>query len=100
MDFSGFLVIPVAALIAVFTVIATTVVPRWRVRRWFPIAVCLSILIGAIMMQPWQALTMHEWAVLPVGFSLIVIWAVIGSLIGGTAALLVVKAVKLARRGI
>ena len=98
MDFFGFLVIPMAALIAALTVVTTAAVPRWRMRRWFPIAVGLSMPLGAILMQPWRRLALHDLAMLPLGFGLIAIWAVIGCLIGGAPALLAVKGVTLMRR--
>ena len=100
MDFSGFLVIAMAALIAALTVMATAAVPRWRMRRWFPIGVGSSALLGAILMQPWRALALGNWAVLPLGLGLIAVWAVIGSLIGGFPVLPAIKALKLARRRI
>ncbi len=99
MDFSGFLVIPLAALVSALTIIVMASVPKWRARRWFPVSAGLSIFLGVLLMQPWQALSLHEWKMLPIGLGLVAIWALMGCLIGAIPALLGVKAVAIMRRG-
>ncbi len=90
MDFSAFLIIPLAAVVAAAVVLAG----HWATsigERSFVISLTLSFLLGILILLPWEAVAGDEWQFLALSLGLVVLWAAAGTVVGMAIGLLLVK---------
>ncbi|KKW92202.1 hypothetical protein [Sphingobium chungbukense] len=98
MDLSGFLLIPVAAVIAAVWIVGAAFISKRRLGFRSPFL--LSYGLGVIFMQPWRISTWEHFGMFTIMLVMLVFWVAIGCLIGGLPATLAVSIVRKLRRRI
>jgi hypothetical protein len=97
MDFSGLLLIPLAALITAVWIIGASILSKSS--PGFRSPFLLSYGLGVIFMEPWRISTWEHLGMFAVMLVMLALWVEIGCLVGGLpAALAVSVAGKLRRR--
>ena len=94
MDFSAFLIIPLAGVVAV----AVVIMSRWSSgirKRPFLIALEWSFLLSVILLRPWEEMTLAEWPFLLLSLALVAVWAAGGTVFGMAVGMLLVRAASL-----
>ena len=88
MDFSGFLLIPVAAVITACWIVGAALLSRRSPRFRGPFL--LSYGLGVILMQPWLMASWQDAGVMGVMLLVLSLWITAGCLIGAIPGMLVV----------
>lgn len=90
MDFSAFLIIPLAAAIGVIVAVAS----HWSSgigQRSFAVSLGTSFLLSLLLLRPWETMAVAEWQFLVLSLGLIALWAAWGTMVGMAVGLLLVK---------
>lgn len=97
MDFSGLILIPLAAVITACWIIGSAVLSKNGVGFRAPFL--LSYALGVIFMEPWRIAAWQELGMFAIMLVMLALWIAAGCLIGGLPAVLIVSvATKLRRR--
>ena len=89
MDFSGFILIPLAAVITAFWIIGAALLSKRG--PGFRTPFLLSYGLGVIFMEPWRIASWQHVGIFAVMLVMLVFWVVLGCLIGGLPAALMVS---------
>ncbi|WP_293873270.1 hypothetical protein [Sphingomonas sp. UBA978] len=97
MDFSGLIVLPLAALITACWIVGTAVLSKNG--PGFRAPFLLSYGFGAIFMEPWKIAAWQELGMFAIMLVMLALWVAAGCVVGGIpAALIVSLATKLRQR--
>ncbi|NWK94909.1 hypothetical protein DM806_04345 [Sphingobium lactosutens] len=97
MDFSGFLVIPLSAVIMAVALVSAEIV-RWR-GSVFRLAFAISYILGLLLIQPWWTNSATEIGMSAIMLLILALWVVGGCIIGAIPAMLLIAIGKwMARR--
>jgi hypothetical protein len=89
MDFSGFILIPLAALVTSGWVVGAALLSK-RSPGFRP-PFFLSYVLGVLFMEPWQIASWQHVGMFAVMLVMLVFWVAAGCLIGGRPAALMVS---------
>ena len=96
MDFSGFILIPLAAVITACWIIGAAVFAKRRFGLRGPFL--LSYGLGVIVMEPWRITAWQDLGMFAVMLVMLVLWVAGGCLIGAVPAALIVSIINKLRR--
>ncbi|AMK21881.1 hypothetical protein [Sphingobium sp. TKS] len=97
MDFSGFLLTPLAAVVTAVWIVGASILSKPS--PGFRSPFLLSYVLGVIFMQPWRMSAWEHLGMFAVMLVMLALWVAIGCLVGGLPAVLaVLVAEKLRRR--
>ncbi|MDQ2892533.1 MAG: hypothetical protein M3R64_05520 [Pseudomonadota bacterium] len=89
MDFSGFILIPLAAAITFCWIIGSAVLAKNGPGFRAPFS--MSYGLGVIFMEPWRLAAWQELGVFAVMLVMLALWVAAGCIIGGIPAALIVS---------
>ncbi len=89
MDFSGFLIIPLSAIVTAFWMIGSAVLSRRGLSFRTPFAI--SFALGVIFLEPWRIASFEEAGMFAIMLFLIAIWVIGGCIIGAIPAAVIVS---------
>lgn len=89
MDFSGFILIPLAAVITFCWIIGSAVLSKNGLGFRAPFL--LSYGLGVIFMEPWRIAAWQELGMFAVMLIMLALWVAAGWIIGGIPAALIVS---------
>ncbi len=90
MNFPAFLIVPIAAVIAV----AVVLVSGWSTsirNNSFPVSWAASFLLSVLLIRPWTDFTLADWPSVPAVFGFIAFWAAAGTVVGMAIGMLLMK---------
>jgi len=97
MDFSGLIVLPLAALITACWIVGAAVLSKNG--PGFRAPFLLSYSFGVIFMEPWKIAAWQELGMFAIMLVMLALWVAAGCVVGGIpAALIVALAAKLRQR--
>src|SRR5689334_2527527 len=90
MDFSGFILIPLAAVVTACWMIGAAILSKGG--PGFRASFLLSYGLGVIFMEPWRIASWQELGMFAVMLTMLALWVAAGCIIGGVPAALAISA--------
>ncbi len=91
MDFSGLLIVPLAAIITAAWIVGAAVMSKRG--PGFRAAFLLSYGLGVIFMEPWKIASWEHVGMFAVMLAILALWVAFGCLVGGLPAALITTVV-------